>query len=51
MTHHNDELYTYNRESVHDMWVDSDQYENTLSPHVFEEATLDNFINYLNGWD
>lgn len=46
-----DDLDTYNSDAVHDMWVDLNQYENTLAPHIFEEATLDNLINYLKDWD
>lgn len=47
----NDELNTYNDDTVHDMWVDFDRYENTGTPEVFDEDNLDNFIDNLNDWD
>ena len=46
-----DDLDTYNGETVHDMWVDFDNYENTGNPDVFDEDNLDEYINNLNDWD
>ena len=37
-----DELDTYNGDTVHDMWVDFDNYENTGPPDVFNEPDVDN---------
>lgn len=31
---------TYNGDTVHDMWVDFDNYENTDYPDVFDEEEL-----------
>ena len=45
-----DNLDVYNGDAVHDMWVDFDNYENTDSPDVFDEADLDEFIDNLNDW-
>lgn len=39
-----DDINTYNGDSVHDMWVDFDNYENTGYPDVFDQYEFDNFI-------
>lgn len=46
-------LDTYNGDSVHDMWVDSDYNENIgeLQYNIEDETDLDNFIDNLNDWD
>lgn len=45
-------LDTYNGDTVHDMWVDSDYNENTGElPYIKDETDLDNFIENLNDWD
>lgn len=49
-----DDLGTYNGDTEHDMWVDFDNYENTGSPEVFEEAEeadMDDYIYNLDDWD
>lgn len=43
-----DDLDTYNGDAVHDMWVDSDNYENTGSPNIFDEDNIDDYIDNLN---
>lgn len=44
-----DDLDTYNGDTVHDMYVDSDYEINTGEfPDVLDEADLDNFIDNLN---
>lgn len=39
-----DDLSTYNGDVEHDMWVDFDNYENTGTPDVFDEATPDHHV-------
>lgn len=47
-----DDLYQYNGDTTHDMYVDSDFKINTGAlPEVFDEADLDDFIDNLNDWD
>lgn len=46
-----EDLDAYNGDSVHDMWVYFNNYENTDTPDVFDEDNLDEFIDNLNGWD
>ena len=46
-----DYLDSYNGDTEHDMWVDFDNYENTGTPDVFDEADLDNYIENLDDWD
>lgn len=46
-----EDLDIYNGDAVHDMLVDSDRFENTGTPDVFDEPDLDNFIDNLNDWD
>ena len=47
-----DNLNDYNGDPQHDMWVDFDFNENTGElPEVFDEDSLDNYINNLNDWD
>lgn len=46
-----DELGTYNGNTEHDMLVDFNNYENSVSPDVFDEDNLDDYINNLNDWD
>lgn len=36
-----DDLNTYNGDSVHDMWVSFDNYENIGTHDVFDEDNLD----------
>lgn len=48
---HYDNLDSYNGDTVHDMYVDFDHYENTGTPDVFDEADIDNFFDNLNDWD
>ncbi len=43
-----DDLDAFNGDTVHDMWVDCDSYENTGTPNVFDEDNLDGFIDNLN---
>lgn len=44
------DLAAYNGDTVLDMWVDFDNYENTGIPDVIEEVNLDEFIDNLNDW-
>lgn len=46
-----EDLDAYNGDTVHDMWVDFDYYENTGTPDVFDEDSLDEYIDNLNDWD
>ena len=46
-----DDLDAYNGDSVHDMWVDCNQYENTGTPKVFDDDNLNDYVNNLNDWD
>lgn len=46
-----EDLDTYNGDTVHDMWVDFDSYENTRIPEIFDEGNLDDYIDNLNDWD
>lgn len=46
-----DDLDTYNGNTVHDMWVDFDNCENTGTHNVFDEDNLDDYINNLKDWD
>lgn len=46
-----EDLDAYNGDTIHDMWVDFDYYENTGTPDVFDEDNLDEFIDNLNDWD
>ena len=43
-----EELDTYNGDTIHDMYVDSDYEINTGEiPEVFDEADLDDYIDNL----
>lgn len=42
---------TYNGTSVHKGWGDFDNYENIGPPDVFDEDSLDDYIDNLNDWD
>lgn len=45
------DLDTYNGDTTHDMYVDSDFEINTGElPEVFDEADLDDNIDNLNDW-
>ena len=44
-------LDTYNGDAVHDMWVDFDCCENTGSPDIFNENSLDDYTDNLNDCD
>lgn len=47
-----DDLDQYNGDPQHDMWVDYDFNENTDElPDIFDEDSLDSFIDNLNDWD
>ena len=46
-----DDLDTYNGDTVHDMWVDFDYYENTGNSDVFDEDNLDDYVDNLDDWD
>lgn len=46
-----EDLYMYNGDTEHDMWVDFDRYENTGAPDIFDEDNLDDFVDNLNDWD
>lgn len=46
-----EDLYMYNGDTEHDMWVDFDNYENTGIPDVFDEDNLDDFVDTLDDWD
>lgn len=47
-----DDLDTYNGDTIHDMYVDSDYEINTGElPDVFDDAALDEYIANLNDWD
>ena len=47
-----EDLDTYNGDTIHDMYVDSDYEINTGEiPEVFDEADLDDYIDNLNDWD
>ena len=46
-----DDFRTYNGDTEHDMWVDFDHYENTGTPDVFDEVSLDEYSDNLNDWD
>lgn len=47
-----DDLDTYNGDTIHDMYVDSEYEINTGElPEVFDEADLDEYIDNLNDWD
>lgn len=44
-----DDLDTYNGDTIHDMYVDSDYEINTGElPELFDEADLDDYIDNLN---
>ena len=44
-------LDLYNGDTVHDMWVDYDHYQNTGEPDVFDEEDIDEIVDELNNWD
>ena len=44
-------LDLYNGDTVHDMWVDYDHYQNTGEPDVFDEEDIDEIVDELNDWD
>lgn len=56
-----DDLGAYNGDTVHDMWVDFDHNvnglplcsdkENTGTPDVFNEDSLDDYIDNLYDWE
>lgn len=46
-----DDLDTYNGDTVYNMWVNFDNFDNTGSPDVFDKPDFDNFIDNLNDWD
>ncbi|MCM1141547.1 MAG: hypothetical protein NC453_23495 [Muribaculum sp.] len=47
-----DDLDTYNGDTIHDLYVDSDYEINTGElPEVFDETDLDDYIDNLNDWD
>ncbi|MCM1297537.1 MAG: hypothetical protein NC311_18520 [Muribaculaceae bacterium] len=47
-----EDLDTYNEDTMHDMYVDSDYEINTGElPEVFDEADLNEHIDNLNDWD
>lgn len=46
-----EDLDAYNGDTIHDMWVDFDNYENTGTPDVFDEDSLDDYIDNLSDWD
>lgn len=50
MEDYND-LDTYDGDTVHDIWVDLDNYENTGLPDVFEDTDFDKFLANLNDRD
>jgi hypothetical protein len=47
MNEYND-LSTYNGNTEHDMWVDFDNYENTVTLDVFDEDNLDEYVDNRN---
>lgn len=50
--HELEELDAYNGDTDHDMWVDFTYHENTGElPDLFDDKTVDDYINYLNDWD
>lgn len=47
-----EELDAYNGETDHDMWVDFTYHEDTGElADLFDEDSLDNYIDNLNDWD
>ena len=44
-------LDLYNGDTVQDMWVDYDHYQNTGEPDVFDEEDIDEIVDELNNWD
>ena len=44
-------LDLYNGDTVHDMWVDYDHYQNTGEPDVFDKEDIDEIVDELNNWD
>lgn len=46
-----DDLNTYNDDSVHDMWVDFDNYPNICALEVLIEGNLNKYIDKLNTWN
>ena len=41
-------LDLYNGDTVHDMWVDYDHYQNNGEPDVFDEEDIDDIVDELN---
>lgn len=47
-----EDLDTYHSNTAHDMWVDFSHHENTGElPELFDDDTLDEYIDNLNDWD
>lgn len=46
-----EDLDIYNGNTVHDIWVDFDNHENTRNPDVFDEADINEYVDNLNDWD
>lgn len=46
-----DDLSSYNEDTVHNMWVDFDHYENIGTPDVFNQDSLDEYIDNPNDWE
>lgn len=47
-----DDLDEYNGDPVHDMYVDADYEINTGElPYVFDDDSLDDFVDELDDWD
>ncbi|MCM1142855.1 MAG: hypothetical protein NC453_30175 [Muribaculum sp.] len=47
-----DDLDTYNGDTIHDMYVDSDYEINTGEfPEALDEVDLDDYMDNLNDWD
>lgn len=49
--YNNDDLDSYSGDTVHDMWVDFVNYENTGSPDAFDELDYDTIIDNLDDWN
>lgn len=47
-----EDLDTYNGDTIHDMYVDSDYEINTGElPDIFDETERDDYIDNLKDWD
>lgn len=47
-----EDLYEYNGNTLHDMWINLSYQENTDKlPDIFDEDAVDDFINDINDCD